>query len=334
MNCILAIYDYETDYANHLMDYIKRKQKLISQVRVFTNHDSLKDYLSHNHINILLLSESISVEEVLHENIKNICLLSEGNYIRENIGYPVIYKFQSAELVMQEIFSYFPMERPVGNSLAINEHKVKIISVFSISKDTEQMMLSLSLAQQYASVKKTLYINLDIFQALPEGLLQNIEKSLSEFIYYLKQNHPNLITKMNGIITKMDRLDYIQGVTFGPDLYELTTEDMTLWIKELRKCTEYEVIIFDVGSFFQATLELFRESSQLLLLLGESEWDQAKFRNFKDQLLWAGFDDILQKIKVISLTKEEQERYTGLTTKEIYNEKCGELAAAFIDINE
>ncbi len=49
---------------------------------------------------------------------------------------------------------------------------------------------------------------------------------------------------------KMDRQDYIQGVTFGFDLYDLTTEDIVLWIKELRKCIECEIVIFDVGSFF------------------------------------------------------------------------------------
>lgn len=327
----MAIYDSETDYANHLMDFIKRKQKQITQVRVFTNQNSLRDYLDHNKINILLLGESIAVEEILHENIKNICLLSEGNYIRDNTVYPVIYKFQSAEQVMQEIFSYFPLETQASKSLSIINHKVKIVSVFSIARETEQIIISLALAQQYARTKKTLYINLDIFQSLPELLGQDIEKSLTEFIYYLKQNHPNLINKMNGIITKMDKLDYIQGVSYGPDLYELTMEDMGQWINELRNSAEYEVIIFDVGCFFQATLELFRESNQLLLLLGDNEWEQAKFHNFKEQLLWAGFDDVVSNLKVISLSKEEQQSYQGFTANDLYGEKCFELGATFME---
>jgi len=331
VSCILAIYDYETDYANHLMDFIKRKQKMIMQVRVFTNHKSLNEYLDHNQIHILLLGESIPVEEVLHGKIKNICILSEGNKDQDNIGYPVIYKFQSAEQVMQEIFSYYPLEVQGGKSKASAEHRIKIISIYSIAREAEQVVISLSLAQQYSINKKTLYINLDIFQALPELLGQNIEKNLSEFIYFLKQNHPNLISKMNCIITKMDKLDYIQGVTFGPDLYELTLDDMGQWIKELKKSTDYEVIIFDVGCFFEATLELFRESDQVLLILGENDWEQAKYHNFKGQLLWAGYDDVLQKVKVISLSKEEQQWQQGLTVKDLYNEKCSKLVAAYVE---
>lgn len=331
MGCNLAIYDYEPDYANHLMDYIKRKQKRITQVRVFTNQSSLREYLEHDKINILLLADRIPVEEVQHDNIKHICLLSEGNFVRESSGYPVIYKFQSAELIIQELFSYFPLILEEGRRIGSSGQGVKVVSIFSINRETEQTLLSLSLARQYAGRKKTLYINLAIFQTFPELKNRDTEKSLSEFIYYLKQNHPSLITKMQGIITRMDQLDYIQGVTFGPDLYELTTDDMVKWIKELRECNEYEIIIFDVGSFFQATLELFRESDQVLLVLGENEWEQSKFHSFKGQLLWAGFEDVIQKLKVVPLTRVEQESYQSFLDNGWYSEEYCELAASFVE---
>lgn len=307
MNCILAIYDYDTDYANHLMDYIQRKQKRITQVRVFTNHNSLEEYLEHNKINILLLGENIPQDEVQHKNIKNICILSEGNYLREGSTCPVIYKYQSAELIIQEVFSYFAAELLAGRPVEIKGRSVKLISVFSIRREKRQAMLIKTLARCYAEQKKTLYINLDIFQAFSEFQNQDMEKSLSEFIYYLKQNHPSLLDKMKALITSTHQFDYIQGVSFGPDLYELTTEDMILWLKELRSYDEYEVIIFDVGTFFQAILELFRESDEILLSLGNNDWEQSRYHNFERQLLWAGYEDVLEKIKVIPYPFEQSD---------------------------
>jgi hypothetical protein len=326
---ILAIYDKETDYANQLMDFIKRKQKHISQVRVFTNENSLKEYLDHDRIDVLLLNESIPTETVQHDNIKNICVLSEGNYIRESTGYPVIYKFQSAELVMQEIFSYFPFNSENSPYNSTNS-KLKIISVYSITRDTEKMAFSLSLAKQYAKQMKTLYINLDVFQALSEPGMGTEEKGLSEFIYYLKQNPPNLITKMNKIIQKDNNLDYIQGVTFGPDLYELTADDILQWLQEIKKSTEYEMIIFNVGCFFQAILELFRSSSQLIYLLGENNLEKAKYHNFKNQLLWAGFDEVIDRMKIISISEEEEERYQSITIEDLYSEVIEEFAYRYV----
>lgn len=329
MSYILAIYDKEPEYANQLTDYIKRKKKQLSQVRVFTNESCLKEYLENDRIHVLLLNESIPVESVIHDNIKNICLLSEGNLIRENPVYPVIYKFQSADLVMQELFSYFPFDFYRKHQINTSTSNVKIISVYSITRDIERMIFSYSLARQYAKEKKILYINLDPFQALPRQSMELEENGLSELIYYLKQNPTNLITKMNHMIQNNRGMDYIQGVTFGTDLYELTADDMKLWVQELKKITDYQMVIFNVGSYSHGILELLLSSNQLLYVTGDSEMEQAKFQNFKNQLLWAGLDETVNNIKTVTLTKEEEERYSNITTDDFYSEDVEGIAYGY-----
>lgn len=334
MSYILAIYDKETDYANQLMDYLKRKQKNLSQIRVFTNENSLKEYLEHDRIDVLLLNESIPMENVSHENIKNICVLSEGNYIRENTGYPVIYKFQSAELVMQELFSYFPLKMSDNSPRGMDNPSMKIISIYSIARDTEKMIFALSLAKQYSKTGKTLYINLDVFQAFTEQDISRNENGLSEFIYYLKQNPSNLNEKIGNMIKKNTWFDYIQGVSFGPDLYELNTDDMLHWIEEIRAWSDYEFVIFNVGCFFEATLELFRSSSQLLYIQGNSPMEKVKYQNFHSQLLWTGYEDVIDKIEVIHLSKEEEESYEKITEKDLHSEVLDEFAYGYFQSKE
>lgn len=332
MNCRLAIYDREVDYANHLMEYIKRKQKKLSQVRVFTNSDSLVEYSEQNPIQILLINESIPIDEIKQDNIKNICLLSEDNDSAENGTHPVIYKFQSAEIVIKELFSYYPLQENQGRTKNPLERNVEIINVFSICSDINRQIFSFSLANQYAALKKTLYINLGIFQVLATLLRCKAEKGLSDFIYFLKQNNPNIINKMNGIITKQNDLDYMEGVSFGPDLYELTSEDMTRWISEMVLNTDYEVIIFDVGSYFQAILELFRNSNKLLLLVGNNSWDQIGYNNFKDQLNWSGYEDILEKISLVPISDEEKLKVQNMIMDNFELEVSNySLAAGYIE---
>ena len=253
MSCTLAIYDWESEYANLLMDYLKRNQKKLLQIRVFTNLQSLKEYTKENSIQILLINESVPVDEINRDVIKNICFLSEENTVSNTI-YPVIYKYQSAEIIMKELFSYFPEYLLQGNIANSYEGKTKIISVFSIQADVIRQAFAFSLAEQSAAVKKTLYINLDICPVLSEFLGHKAEKGLSELIYFLKQNPSNLNTKINGIITKRKNLDYLEGVSFGPDLFELTPEDITLWLRELQLNGDYDVILFDVGCYFQTVL--------------------------------------------------------------------------------
>lgn len=330
MNYVLAIYDNEVEYANQLMNYMKRKQKQSIQTSVFTNQESLKEYLKHDKVHVLLINENIELESELHEKIKNICILSEGNYIRENATYPVIYKFQSAELVMQEIFSYFPIEIPESSFHGLEKSKLKIISIYSVTRDMEKTAFALNLAKQYAKEHNTLYINLDIFQTINNMNLQGEEKGLSDFIYYLKQNSPNLITKMNKLIMKEGNLKFIQGAVFTPDIYELTTEDMLLWIQEINNSTNYEKVIFNVGCFFQATLELFRNSSELLYIIGDKVIDKSKYEVFKNQLQWAGFDDVISKIKEITISFDKEYNLLPGVEDRQYSEVIEELILSYL----
>lgn len=330
MSYILGIYDPDTDYANQLMDYIKRKKKAVTQVRIFTNSSSLKDYLEHDKINVLLLNGEILIDEVLHQNIKNICILSEGNYAKEQESYHVIYKFQSAGKVMEELFSYFPLEDTLIRAFYSGNDNSNIISVFSVGKENERQVFSYFLANEYAKTKKTLYINLDLFPAWTEICGGSFEKGLSEFIYYLKQSYPNLITKMHGIITKINNLDCIQGVSFGPDIYELVPDDIYYWLKTLKEVSEYEVIIFDVGCFFQSTLELFRSSNELLLLKGDQKLEEAKYQNFRNQLQLAGYEDVLEQITEVVILKDMENRLEYSFTNDLYSEEYKDLVMEYV----
>ena len=56
-NGTIAIYDSEADYALKLAEYFRLKNGLNYSVSVFTDYNSLKNYLSENDIDILLISE-------------------------------------------------------------------------------------------------------------------------------------------------------------------------------------------------------------------------------------------------------------------------------------
>ena len=330
MSYILGIYDSDTDYANQLMDYIKRKKKAVTQVRIFTNLSSLKEYLAHDKINVLLLGGEIPIDEVLHQNIKNICILSEGNFAREQESYHVIYKFQSARQVMEELFSYFPLEDTLVRALLSGNGSSNIISVFSVGKENERQVFSYYLASEYAKSKKTLYINLDLFSAWTEISGSYSEKGLSEFIYYLKQSHPNIITKMNGIITKINNLDCIQGVSFGPDIYEMLPDDIDYWIKTLKEASDYEVIIFDVGCFFHTTLELFRNSNELLLLIGDQKLEEGKYHSFRYQLQLTGYEDVLEKITEVVISKDMGNKLEYSLTNDLYSYEYNDMVMEYV----
>ena len=61
MKKIIVICDSDSFYAIRLMEYIKRRE-LGFQVLVFTERDSFEEYIKDNHIEILLLGETLSLK--------------------------------------------------------------------------------------------------------------------------------------------------------------------------------------------------------------------------------------------------------------------------------
>jgi hypothetical protein len=331
MNITLAVCDREAEYANHLMEYIKRKQKKQLQVCVFTNIDSLREYLKRDTLHILLIQEELAEENFNHDNIKHICVLSETDYSESKDKEPVIYKYQSAEIVLKELFGIFP---PINTQARISNpsgRNTEIVSIFTAGDEVVSQLFAYSLAKQYSLLKRTLYINLNIFPVLSGISGHKTDKGLSEFIYFLKQNNPNLVNKMYGNITNHGTLAYMEGVTFGPDLYELTPEDVGQWLNAILQNTDYEVILFDVGSYTQACLEVFRNSSRLLLLSEEGYWEQWKTGNFKEQLEWSGNEEIAEKLILVPVTAEIKVKLHAVAAEDFEFETTNfSLAAEYI----
>lgn len=327
MNNTLAVCDREAEYANHLMEYIKRKQKKQFQVCVFTNMESLKAYLKQSTVYILLIQEELAEEAYNCDNIKHICILSETDYSGSKDNVPIIYKYQSAEVVLKELFGFFPLNDTQPKLNNTSGRNAEIISVFSVGDDIVSQLFAYALAKQYSFLRRTLYINLNILPILPAISGYKTDKSLSEFIYFLKQNNPNMTAKMYEYITNHETLASMEGVTFGPDLYELLPEDIVHWLNIILQNTEYEVIVFDVGSYFQAGLEIFKNSTRLLLLLGQGYWEQWKADNFKEQLEWSGSEEIAEKLILVPVTDEIKINLQAVTA-ENFEFETGNLSLA------
>jgi hypothetical protein len=306
MNNVLAIYDKESAYTGGLLDYIQKNIKLGLKVHAFTNSDSLNEYVKNHVITVLLVNESVDLGEIDHSNIKNICILWEGEKEDVNTAYPIIYKFQSAKGIMEQLFLKYPKELFL-NQEGNKNSSLHIISVCSLDRKKKQSILAYSLAREYSKHKKVLYINLHSWQVLSKLLSLKEYNGISETIYYLRQKSPNFILKMNNIVVKVEGLDCIYGTSFGLEVDELTKEDTLLWIEQLHMWNQYEIIVFDVGNIHLGTLELLQQSSDIIYTLKKNSEDDVELDVFRQQLEFAGYKDIVEKMRLCDISREKEE---------------------------
>ncbi len=319
---VLGIFDSDLEYSSQLMNYIKRNHKSINQVRIFTNKAILYDYLLENHIDVLLISEDKLPEDIEHDNIERMCILSEGNYLLENHNNDkkTIYKFQSAEQIINELFLCFPNLKAKNN----NSKKIKVISVFSLNDGFDKDNFSFNIANQYGITKKVLLVDLNILHGRYQLLNLDSKKNLSEFLYFLKFKTPNILLKMDLQVQRLENFDYLNGVMFGPDLYDLTIKDLEYWIEELEKST-YDTIIFNAGCFMEATLELIRKSNRAFLITKTSPWINNLYMNLVEQLKWTGYEDLIDKIEKVKIKRDYTDEICEEEINNIFTDHWGEL---------
>lgn len=292
MDNTLAIFDIDIEYANQLMNYIKRNHGLALDVHVFTNQDSLIQYALHNPIGILLIGENLSKIELIHDNIKHIAILWEG--IGNNTyDYPCIHKYQSAKQLLHEVFELYP---PDISKVYPGRETTHMICVYGLDRKKLQELFSYSLAKEYGKTRKTLYINLQQFPIIHK--IYNLPESggITDVIYYLRHKSSNLLSKLEQAIVKIDNIDCIYGIQYGLELNEISIEDINMWINHLSLWKQYERIVFDVGNINKSMIELLRQSNEIILLLQNGKLDNEAYNVFTEQLMFAGYYHIVNNI--------------------------------------
>ncbi|NLJ89851.1 MAG: CpsD/CapB family tyrosine-protein kinase [Clostridiales bacterium] len=306
------------------MNYIKRKHKTINQVRVFTNKAILYDFLLENKIDLLLISEDKLEDNIYHDNISKMCILSENNYIGEdhNRDIIIIYKFQSAKQIVGELLVNFPSLNVRANT---HSSRCNIVSIFTLNNSYDKDRFSFNLARFYGVKERVLLVDLNLLHGNHHLSSLDKEKNLSEFLYFLKSESPNILLKMNLQIQRLENFDFLKGVMFGPDLYDVTSKDLNLWLQELEG-SDYDTIIFNIGCFMVATLDLIRNSNRVFLVTSPSSWNKFLYENLVDQLKFTGYEDIIDKVARVDINKA----LTDIDdTSSVFSDKWGELVRVY-----
>lgn len=302
----LAIYDRDMEYLRHLAEYLKSKAPGLFQIKLFTKEEALKEFLQGEMADILLLTEEMPEAKEMAVYCGHLVLLTQAPMTEKKPSVHTIYKYQPGEAILKELRELLPQDavRNTGRDTLEKE----VISVISLNPGKLSQGFSLSLWNEKCKEKKTLFITLLAYPFLEELRIQEGETGLSEFIYYLKQNSPGLLRKGKEYVSVKESFEYMKGVSFGADLYELTAEDVNNWFTLLSQW-EYDTVLFDIGIFTQASIRVLQESSVIYLISEEDRLSEEQLANFFLQLKWAGYEAVTEKTVIIRAGREKAGMY-------------------------
>lgn len=297
MKKILALFDSDGVYGARLMEYIKNLAWEDFDILLFTRQESLTDFLKYQPVEILLYDKDACndtfYKELQKENIKYIFYLCNDRKLLQD-GQE-IYKYQAAGKIASDILScYTKLE---NNNKETYYDDVQIISVYSPVPGGEKISFAWSLAKELSNKRKVLFIFLD---PLPADFIIKSGQTgyaISEYLYYLKENNP---ANLKSYLGYSEKLSFLSGLSHGFDLLSLSKEDAQKFLKELKDHKDYETVVFYLGFYTEATMEILQAGNQAYLVICKSPYEEAVIKEWERQMELMGIaQDNLRYEKII-----------------------------------
>lgn len=321
---IFAVCDLEASYACNLTEYMNERKNTPFEVQAFTNLESLGEFTSKNHIELLLISTEAMCDAVKDMDIERIIILSDGEAVENLDENPCVYKYQSSDSLVAEVMNFYAKSKPGINSRFWGGSKVRIIGVYSPLNRVGKTMFALTLGEILGEKEKVLYLNLEDYNGFETIFSTNYRSDLSDLIYFARQKEGNLIYKLNGMLQTFQNLDYIPPAFSPGDLRDVGCEEWLDFIGEITSCGEYDVLILDVGTQIEDVFRILQACRKIYMPVLEDDISRAKLLQFEKNVHALECSDIFEKIQRLHLPLWEE---TGNGEKLLERLAAGELGS-------
>lgn len=301
MGSILAVCDLEEQYAKQLMEYLNLKKNIPFEVRAFSDVEKLKEYAVTTEIDVLLISEEAMYDDLESYVMGQIFVLSEGEDISQVRGYKSIYKYQTTDNILREVFCYYADSDIALAPMKAQTTDIDMIAIYSPVKRTLKTSFSITMGQIIAEKKKTLYINLEDYAGFNDLFRISYMTDMSDLMYYISRDKPNFIWKLASMVQSMGGLDYIPPALSPLDIRNIKKEQWIRFLQSLKGCG-YEAVILDMGEAVDGIFDILRMCKRIYTPTRDDGISYAKIEQYEALLKIMGYEDVLEKTRKLSFS--------------------------------
>ena len=146
-----------------------------------------------------------------------------------------------------------------------------------------------------------LYLNLEEYAGFEELLGKTFSYNLGDLLYYVHEEHPNLMLKLSAMVQTINQMDYIPPVQAPCDIRAASWEDWEKLLQEIVQHSAYEIVILDVGSGIEETFQLLDLCKKIYMPVLSDAMSVCKITQFENLLRLWDFPQVLEKTEKIRL---------------------------------
>lgn len=300
----LWIADSQKSYAKAFMEYVNLKKSHLFQVRMCTEREQLLKAFAEEEIEILLITAEWY--EVCKDLIRKECVifLSEGSLPAKLRIYPAVYKYQSVENVLREVMYYYSEQGDEEAYFTGVHRDNRVIGVYSPVGGIGKTIFALTLGQILAEHENVLYLNLEECSGFTEFFGES-QWNLSDLIYFLRQGKTPFLYRLNSMVQKLNRLDFIPPCDSYTDLRQITVDEWQRLLQLIRAQSAYDSVILDFGNLMGHETELLIQCDGIYVPARQDAISQAKLSQWKHFLQILGSMEIMEKLQTLELPAVE-----------------------------
>lgn len=293
---IVAILDREERYARRLTEVFNSKNRLGFQAEMFTGIDTFLEYSRKNTVELLLIGDSL-MQKSLESCADMIIVISEGTKVAQLDEYPIVYKYQSAELIIRKVLECYAKDGKKPEQLC--KDTMTICGVYAPVGRKQKTEYAWELAKEAGREKSVLFISLTAFLARKE--LYEKEKDLADLMYYVHQGFDNLIYLVSSMVASVEGIDCMPPMQVVDDLQQVTCADWLKLLQVICSQSNYEVVIIDVDECVQQFYRILDYCSEVYIPYGEGRKDEFVWERCADFFKRMGVDEVWKRAKHIKM---------------------------------
>lgn len=304
MNRTCAIYDNNENYARRLMHAMSMKDNQQFNIELFTQKDAFEKYLRDGSPTVAMVSESGFYDGISDLYDGSLVVLTEEpenetDAKRFGSNATAVYRYQPMDRIYRELMEHSDLQ-PKKRLDTFD-----VIGIYSPVNVMPKTEFALNIAKVLSEKYKVLYINFEEFSGLDEILVSTDDITLSDALYYYRQQRDNAAEKIMGTIRSVDGIDYIAPVMCAEDISYVESEQLVSFVECVGKNKGYEVIILDLSSAVKQPWRLMECCSTIYMPVRNDYLSERKILEFETYFYGIGMSKMLDRIEKVRLPECE-----------------------------
>lgn len=311
----LVICDRELQYANGLGENILERKELALRIHVCTSVEKVLLSMKEREVHILIIDEAFAYEERVKIKAEQIYVLTKENCHDLSEEEKAIYKYQSADKILAEVFEAY-YEKTNHNILKnIKKPKQRLIAVYSPIHRIGKTTFAIAMGNALAKKEKTLYLNLEEYPDTQGRFVRSEGRNLGDLLYYMRQEGGNIGLKISMMVGKIEELDYIPPILISTDLKEISLAEWRKLLETILRESIYETLVLDLSESVQGLFEILQMCNEIYMPILEDGISKRKLGQYEEVLHRLNLRNLAEKTHVF-VAKEDMEMYAKKIIKE------------------